>query len=761
MPGKKNQSEPGPAQLAIRALGEHMIAIDLPSDYARSKPSFLVIDPPPATATAEHTAASEWRLETESLRVHAQESPLRVRIYRKSDPGEDPICELRGLTPDGATVVIDRGYALYGAGGNNQDRELDRRGKRYRVHHRETGQGNNHMPWILSAQGFGLFFDSSFPMTLDLQDRFVVEGRNIRTCYFIDGPTPAAALQRFVQLTGLPPMHPAWALGHEQSTRSWMNPGELDFVTTYFREKHIPCDGFVLLTTYDGRGGIGRGARGFHAGYLDLYQGWHVKGTYRQYNPKLLPNGAQDIRKLRERGYHLIVHGYWAGDYSDPQATEQVWQDHRFLMDDGWEGWWLDGTESANVPRSEAIPRENLPAGRFETMPQEFYDGYDNVWALLRARAFYEKQRRDYPDRRVYILNRTAFPSMQRYAAGVNQGDYWSSWELMRIQTVWLLNMCMSGVMFPESDIGGHYPTEELTDELFIRWAFLGTFGPLMRSHGHNWRCRLPWGFGPENEARYTPLIRLRSAMFPYNYTLLHQANQTGTPMLRAMILEFPSDSQVRDLWDQFMWGPGILVAPVYQKGARERAVYLPEGTWVHYWTLQSFQGPQRVTVQAPLGQDPFFLRAGTVIPLRQPSDTIPFEADGELTLVALPCASGGSFTLYDDDRQTYRYEQGEFSTQVFTLSPIDAAGVWSLDIGAVAGNHAGIRRERAYRIEIPRSLVSLARVTCGGATLPELPAADGAPACTGWQALPDRYVVYLEKQAGAVHLEFAPAVAS
>jgi alpha-glucosidase (family GH31 glycosyl hydrolase) len=83
----------------------------------------------------------------------------------------------------------------------------------------------------------------------------------------------------------------------------------------------------------------------------------------------------------------------------------------------------------------------------------------------------------------------------------------------MRIQTVRPLQVQMSGVMFPESDIGGQWPTEELTDGRFIRWAF-GLFSPLMRSHGHNRRCRQPWGFGPENEARFLPFIRLRSALF-------------------------------------------------------------------------------------------------------------------------------------------------------------------------------------------------------------------------------------------------------
>ena len=573
----------------IRAASDGVVAIDCHNAYTRSKPSFLV-PKTDAIATASATDGT-WSLETKTLRVVADAK--RVRIFRKSSSGPDPIAEIRDFSTDGAAIFIDRGYAAYGVGGNNAwqfrdnhdideltDVDLDRWGHSYLVHHRVTGQGNNFFPWLLSAQGFGLFFDSPFPMTVDLRDTFAITGKNIRSFYFIDGPTPAEAVQNYVKLTGLPPMHPAWALGYEQSSRAWMNHGELDFVTTYFREKKISVDGLDLLTTYDGRGGIGQGAKGFHAGYLDYYQGWHVKGDYKTYNPKLLPNGADDIKMLRDRGFRPIVHGYWVGDFSDEGENEKLWQDHKPLLTHGWSGWWLDGTEYRDVADGSSFDQSYQPpdAGKFT---DEFRDEHDNVWALLRSKAFYERQRRDFPDQRVYILNRTVFPGVQAYATGVNQGDYWSSWKLMGIETVWLLQMGMSGIFFPETDIGGHWPTSELTDELFIRWAFLATFSPIMRSHGHNWRCRLPWGFGPENEARFVPLIKLRSEMFPYNYTLLAEANQHGTPMMRAMILEFPKDPAVRRIWDQFMWGPNLLVAPVYEKGARQRNVYLPAGTWV------------------------------------------------------------------------------------------------------------------------------------------------------------------------------------
>jgi alpha-glucosidase (family GH31 glycosyl hydrolase) len=749
-----------PEAFTIRAASESIIAIDCHNDYTRSKSSFMVPNAEAVTRATEKDG--RWSLETNSLRVTGDEK--HITIFRKSG-GSDPIAEFRNFSPSGATVVIDRGFAAYGLGGNNAwqfrdnedideltDIDIDRWGHSYRIHHRHTGQGNNFFPWILSGQGFGLFFDSSFPMTVDLRDGFTVAGKNIRTFYFIDGPTPADAVRNYVRLTGLPPMHPAWALGYEQSTRAWMNFGELDFVTTYFREKKIPVDGFDLLTTYDGRGGIGRGAKGFHAGYLDYYQGWHIQGDYKTYNPKLLPHGADDIKMLRERGFRPIVHGYWVGDFSDEEENERLWRDYRGMLDHGWSGWWLDGTEYCDVDDGTSFDQSFAPKNA-KKFTDEFREEHDNVWALLRAKAFYERQRRDYPDQRVYILNRTVFPGVQAYATGVNQGDYWSSWKLMGIETVWLLQMGISGIFFPETDIGGHWPTGELTDELFIRWAFLATFSPIMRSHGHNWRCRLPWGFGPENEARFVPLIKLRSAMLPYNYTLLAEANQQGTPMMRAMVLEYPNDHYARRLWDQFMWGPNLLVAPVYQNGARERDVYLPEGTWVHYWTLAKYEGPARITVDAPLGKDPLFVRAASVLPMRNHSDAIPAKSDEALTLLVNPGQNDATFVLYDDDRESYHYEKGESSRQAFAVSALKGKG-FSLTIGAVEGSHAGVATERSYRIEVPTSLARPARVTIDGKEIQNSGASDAkAP---GRTHLDDRIVVELARTKGPVTIDFA-----
>ena len=457
---------------------------------------------------------------------------------------------------------------------------------------------------------------------------------------------------------------------------------------------------------------------------------------------------------LRERGFRPIVHGYWMGDYSDPPRWRTIWQTYKGLMADGWSGWWLDGVEYCDVGEATPATPHTAPKN-LEKFTAEFRDEHDNVWALMRAKAFYEKQRRDFPDQRVYILNRTVFPGVQAYATGVNQGDYWSSWRLMRIQTVWLLQMRMSGIMFPETDIGGHWPTGELTDELFIRWAFLGLFSPLMRSHGHNWRCRLPWGFGPENEARFVPLIKLRSAMFPYNYTLLARPTHRHADDARTGP-SLSGRSDCAEDFDAFMWGPDVLVAPVYDKGARARDVYLPAGKWLHYWTMTQYEGPATLSIDAPLGKDPLFVRAGSIIPMRAHSDTIPSEGDSHLVLLAVPGDREGSFTLYDDDRETYRYEHGESSSQTFRIGPLDASGSFHLTIGKVEGSHSGVQKARGYRIEVPRSFAAPARVTVGGREIRQDTGADTSEATAPrWQQLADRSVVTIGEIEGPILIEF------
>jgi hypothetical protein len=141
---------------------------------------------------------------------------------------------------------------------------------------------------------------------------------------------------------------------------------------------------------------------------------------------------------------------------------------------------------------------------------------------------------------------------------------------------------------------------------------------------------------------------------------------------------------------------------------------------------------------------------------MRLHSDTIPNDSRDRLVLLVLPSAREGSFTLYDDDRESYRYEKGESSRQTFTVSRLKNSQPFSLQIGAVEGAHTGMKTERSYRIEVPSSLASPSRVTVAGAELRVADAGEASPPAPHWQKHADRLVVELGPTKGPVTVEFA-----
>src|SRR5262249_50414366 len=155
----------------------------------------------------------------------------------------------------------------------------------------------------------------------------------------------------------------------------------------------------------------------------------------------------------------------------------------------------------------------------------------------------------------------------------------------------------LSGLPYWGTDIGGFIPTAEYTGELHVRWFQFGAFNPVFRAHGRNWHLRLPWGWnggdggppaagdfkGDDAETHHTrvePICRkyleLRYRLMPYLQTAVREAHDTGMPIMRALWLHDPSDAVGAARGDEYLWGPDILVAPVVEKGATVRKLYLP-----------------------------------------------------------------------------------------------------------------------------------------------------------------------------------------
>src|SRR5262249_2171656 len=206
---------------------------------------------------------------------------------------------------------------------------------------------------------------------------------------------------------------------------------------------------------------------------------------------------------------------------------------------------------------------------------------------------------------------------MQRFASFLCSGDVQSTWETLKTHVPVAVNTGLSGIPYWGTDIGGFVPTKELSAELFVRWFQFAAFCPLFRSHGRTWKLRLPWGWNtgetgpvetpnavpPASELHNTEIepicrkyLNLRYQMMPYLYSAARESTVSGMPILRALWLHYPKDPAAVARGDQYLWGRDVLVAPVVEKGATERKLYLPQGAWYDFWTNERMEGGREIS---------------------------------------------------------------------------------------------------------------------------------------------------------------------
>jgi alpha-glucosidase/alpha-D-xyloside xylohydrolase len=294
---------------------------------------------------------------------------------------------------------------------------------------------------------------------------------------------------------------------------------------------------------------------------------------------------------------------------------------------------------------------------------------------------YWDAPQLDRPNERPYALHRNGYPGMQRYASFLWSGDVNSQWETLKNHIPIAVNTGLSGIPLWGTDIGGFVPTNELTAELYVRWFQFGAFCPLFRSHGRTWKLRLPWGWntgdpGPLETQNYKPdpselhnaqvepicrkYLELRYRLMPYLYSVVREGTKTGMPVMRSPWLHYPDDPVAVARSDEYLWGRDILVAPVVEKGATERKIYLPRGVWHDWWTGERIEGGREITRKVDLETIPLYVRAGAVVPMGPVKQYTGEKVDEPLLAAVYPGASGG-FLLYEDAGNGFGYRKGEW----------------------------------------------------------------------------------------------------
>ena len=498
------------------------------------------------------------------------------------------------------------------------------------------------------------FFENSFRGEVSFLDPVETsfEGGALRF-YLVPGP-PDRALARYTELTGRPPLPPKWALGFHQSRWSYMNEAEVREVVGGFKGLDAPLSAIHLDIHYMEGHRVFTVDRKRFPDLKRLAQELEASGV------KLVAIVDPGVKReekfwvyqeLRETGgYCKLPDGspalalVWPGecvfpDFTDPKVREWWAGLYRFFVDNGIAGVWHDMNEPAAFA-AWGLP--TLPLPTRHAMDGRGGDHLEahNLYALLEARAGVEGLLGQRPDARPFILSRSGWAGIQRYAwtwTGDSESNWWTLAQTIRM----LLSLGLCGAPYTGADIGGF--GGEPTPELYLRWFQAGAFMPFFRVHSAFFcERREPWRFDTETASIAARTIRLRYRLMPYFYTVAAEVARTGHPFCRPIAWPDAADP---DLWavdHEFLVGNAILVAPVLEEGARERTVVLPRGRWISLWDDGfCFDGPGKVTVPAPLERIPVFVRAGTVLPM---------EEDGGVVLHIWPSEEGQALgELYSD----------------------------------------------------------------------------------------------------------------
>jgi len=312
-------------------------------------------------------------------------------------------------------------------------------------------------------------------------------------------------------------------------------------------------------------------------------------------------------------------------------------------------------------------------------------DPLDIPSRLARNRMHWEGPQFDRPNERPYALHRNGYAGMQRFASFLWSGDVYSTWETLKTQVSVGINAALTGIPYWGTDIGGFVPTSEFTSELYLRWFQFGAFCTLFRAHGRAWKLRLPWGWNsgdpgpveirgyngaavpdasqlhnPQVEPICRKYLELRYRMLPYLYSAVHECATTGMPVMRALWLHYPNDPAAVARGDEYLWGRSVLVAPVVEKGATTRNLYLPRGDWYDFWTGERIAGGREINRPVDLETIPLFVAAGTILPLGPVKQHTNEKTDKPLSISIYPGADG-SFLLYEDDGCSFNYRKGEW----------------------------------------------------------------------------------------------------
>lgn len=562
------------------------------------------------------------------------------------------------------------------------------------------------IPVFVSNKGYAYLFDCTSYMSFDnrvsapavmaddVSDSSPHRGNNIARIYmdsvetvdlfFICGEDFDDICRSLRFLTGETPMLPKWCCGYIQSKERYQNQEELLETAKEYRRRKIPLDGIVQDWMYwrDGLWGDKNFDPGRFPDMKSCTDELHGMGVKLMISIWSSLQGDSGNRNEFIQKNMLLADGSVYNAF-DEGARDLYWkQAYEGLFKFGIDAWWCDSTEPFDAvwDGAERDPLEVRIKKSTEEFKKYLDDSLINAFSLVHSKGIYENQRKTCPEKRVVNLTRSGMAGQHKYGTVVWSGDVSASWETLSKQVHILQNYTACGEAYWNSDIGGFfvnnhpdkwfwagdYPKgceDEEYRELYTRWFQFAVFTPLLRSHGTD-TPREIWRFEEEGSVYYEAIrksIELRYRLLPYFYSVNAAVTFEGRMPVRALALAYPGEDEACGIFDEYLYGKEFLVCPVTKPGQRSKNIYLPRGVWYDFYTEERYEGGKQFEVSCEIDKIPFFVKAGAVIPTVGPVQSTEEIRDAAYEL-RIYSGADGEFFLYDDDGQSYEYENGRYS---------------------------------------------------------------------------------------------------
>jgi alpha-glucosidase len=639
--------------------------------------------------------------QTKSLAVRIERSPLRLIVSDLAGHviSADAPSHAVDAVGSGFTLrkVLPRTEHFFGLG--DKTGPLDRRGQAFTLwntdayHFQEsTDPLYKSIPFFIAAGGpggsYGILLDNTWRSWFDFgkQDPQTLAFGSAAgpiDYYLIYGPSVRHVVERYTDLTGKPPLTPAWALGFQQSRYSYVSASEVHRIADRLRAERIPADVIWLDIDYQNRN------RPFTTNSTTFPDLPGLTQQLRQQGLRLVAITDLHIAAAPNQGYlpydsgvagdhflkrpdgSLYIGPVWPGPSVFPDFTSRdtrAWWGtlYRDFVAAGIAGFWND----MNEPSVFDTPTKTLPLDTQHRIAEPGFiprsathSEIHNVYGMLNSRATYEGLRLLKPNERPFVMTRASYAGGQRYAATWT-GDNSSTWNHLKLSIPMLLNLGMSGFAYSGADVGGFIGAP--SPELMTRWIEISAFMPIFRAHSEKGTpAKEPWIDGPQHTRIRRQFIEQRYRLMPYLYALADENARTGAPLMRPLFYEFPDvlDSPCAQP-TAFLLGDRMLIAPPPDlESPQPYKICLPAGRWYDYWTGAPITMSQAITVTPALDRLPVFVRAGAILPTQPLVQSTSQTPQGPLSLDVYP-GDDCHGSIYADDGHSMAYTQQDYRRQ-------------------------------------------------------------------------------------------------